>query len=323
MQWKFIIASDCGNKIILGNDLLNHGEAVINLKTLSITWKDGSITPITITEENKQWEVHSLEEYYIGTNKSQFIKYKLVNNFTKEKSTEIQEVEIFNSGNKILRIKPNQEMLNIQLLSDKEINLIVNQENVEGQIQNLQWTHLKHKEEIKLKDLLMKYKEIFAENPKGPGFINDIRHKINTGEATPIKQRPHRISESEKEIIEKEIQEMLKNKVIKISESPWASPVVLVNKPDGSTRFCIDYRRLNTVTKKDVYPLPLIDDILTGIMGCKLYSSVDAASGYWQVPIEEVDREKSAFITHMGLYEWIGMPFGLCNAPDGQNCRKG
>ena len=103
---------------------------------------------------------------------------------------------------------------------------------------------------------------------------------------------------------------MLKKGVVQPS-----SPIVLVAKKDGSTRFCVDYRRLNAVTKMNVYPLPCIDDSLDLLAGNKYFRTLDLASGYWQVRLEESDREKTAFTNHSGLYEFVVMPFGLCNAP--------
>ena len=99
------------------------------------------------------------------------------------------------------------------------------------------------------------------------------------------------------------------------SSSPWASPVVLVRKKDGSLRFCIDYRELNSVTKADTFPLPCIDDLLDQLGKSKYFSTLDLASGYWQVQVHPDSQEKMAFITYQGLFEFCVMPFGLRNAP--------
>ena len=108
---------------------------------------------------------------------------------------------------------------------------------------------------------------------------------------------------------------MMQHGAIRPSSSPWASPIVLVKKKDGSTRFCVDYRRLNDITVKDVFPLPRTSDILESFKGAKIFSTLDAASGYWQVPLTEDAISKSAFICNEGLFEFLVMPFGLCNAP--------
>lgn len=111
------------------------------------------------------------------------------------------------------------------------------------------------------------------------------------------------------------VDKMVHQGVVQPSKSPWASPIVLVAKKDGTTRFCVDYRRLNAVTKMDVFPLPRIDDSLDLLARSKYFTALDLASGYWQVAMEERSRERTAFVTHSGLFEFLVMPFGLCNAP--------
>ena len=111
------------------------------------------------------------------------------------------------------------------------------------------------------------------------------------------------------------VSEMLERDLIQPSKSPWASPIVVVAKKDGSTRFCVDYRRLNSVTKMDVFPLPRIYDCLDQLAHCKYFTTLDLASGFWQVKMEPSSVEKTAFVTHSGLFEFHVMPFGLCNAP--------
>ena len=108
---------------------------------------------------------------------------------------------------------------------------------------------------------------------------------------------------------------MLQNDIIQPSASPWASPVVLVQKRDGSQRFCVDYRKLNNVTKKDAYPIPRIDDTLDTLVGSCWFSTLDLVSGYWQVKVAEQDRKKTAFCVPEGLFEFKVLPFGLNNVP--------
>ena len=108
---------------------------------------------------------------------------------------------------------------------------------------------------------------------------------------------------------------MLQHDIIQPSSSPWASPVALVQKQDGSQHFCVDYRKLNNVTKKDTYPIPCIDDTLDTLAGSCWFSTLDLISGYWQVELVEQDREKTAFCVPEGLFEFKVLPFGLNNAP--------
>ena len=118
-----------------------------------------------------------------------------------------------------------------------------------------------------------------------------------------------------REKVQQLLQDMLDKKIISPSKSPWASPVVLVQKKNGSVRFCIDYRKVNAVTRKDAYPLPRVDDTLDTLAGSVWFSTLDLKSGYWQVEVNPGDREKTAFCTQQGLFEFNVMPFGLCNAP--------
>ena len=108
---------------------------------------------------------------------------------------------------------------------------------------------------------------------------------------------------------------MLEQGVIKSSSSPWASPIVLVKKKDGKYRFCVDYRKLNQVTKKDAHPLPKIDDWLDALHGSKYFSTLDLRSGYWQISVDPQDQEKTAFVTPDGLWELVRLPFGVTGGP--------
>ena len=140
-------------------------------------------------------------------------------------------------------------------------------------------------------------------------------HYIYTEDDKPVSFRPRRIPLGMKETVETEIDAMLKTGIIKESDSPWASPIVLVRKKDGTIRFCVDYRGLNEITRKDAYPLPRIEDYLDSFDGADTFCTLDLASGYWQVKMAEADKCKTAFTSHRGLFEFNVMPFGLCNAP--------
>lgn len=141
------------------------------------------------------------------------------------------------------------------------------------------------------------------------------RHSIDTGTARPLRQKPYRVSPGERKVIADQVNEMLQKGVVQESASPWAMPVILVKKKDGSWRFCVDYRRLNAIKKKDVYPLPRIDDVIDCLHSASYFSSVDLRSGYWQIPMDPAHKEKTAFVTPDGLFEFNVMPFGLSNAP--------
>ena len=175
--------------------------------------------------------------------------------------------------------------------------------------------HLGSQENEKLFQLLQECEDIFASTPEDLGRTGMIKHKINTGEAQPIRQQVRRIPLFRREEARKLLHSMLEKDVIQPSKSPWASPIVLVRKKDGSTRFCVDYRKVNAVTRKDAYPIPRVDDTLDTLAGAQWFSTLDLISGYWQVEVNEEDREKTAFCTPDGLYEFKVMPFGLCNAP--------
>ena len=134
----------------------------------------------------------------------------------------------------------------------------------------------------------------------------------------PIRQPPRKLPLAKRAEAEKILSEM-KQGVIEPSASAWSSPIVLVKKKDGSTRFCIDYQKLNEITQ-DSYPLPRIDDTIDSLAGAEWFSTLDLKSGYWQVQLSDEARKKTAFSTGTGLWQFKVMPFGLCNAPATFEC---
>lgn len=179
---------------------------------------------------------------------------------------------------------------------------------------DLTGANLDHSQQEKLKQLIWKFRTLFA-TEKGPlGRTSVVKHTIKT-DGPPIRQPLRRIPFALQSTVRTEIQKMLEQGVIQKSNSPWSSPVVMAKKKDGKWRFCIDYRKLNAVTHKDAYPLPRIDATLESLSGSRFFSTLDLASGYWQVEMADLDKEKTAFSTQGGHYEFNVMPFGLTNAP--------
>nr|VZI32405.1 unnamed protein product [Spirometra erinaceieuropaei] len=166
----------------------------------------------------------------------------------------------------------------------------------------------------KLRKLLLSFPGLFTWSTDTIGRTRKVQHTINTGDAKPIWQPPRRIPVRFRAEVDKIIDELLKAHIIQPSSSPWASPIALVPKKDGSLRLCIDYRRLNAVTVRDSFPLPRLDDTLDSLGGAAWFSTLDLKSGYWQVEIDPKDRPKTAFIVPQGLFEFQTLPFGLCNA---------
>ena len=162
--------------------------------------------------------------------------------------------------------------------------------------------------------LLHQYHSLFDDNCT-QGIVCPPQRAIHTGSHAPLAEHPRRISSRNRQIIADEVKRLLTDGIISPSNSPWASPVVIVKKSDGSPRFCVDYRRVNFVTRKDVYPLPRIDDLLDRLHGSCIFSKLDLRSGYFQVPLAHSEREKTAFLTPDGLWQFNRLPQGLKNSP--------
>ena len=154
--------------------------------------------------------------------------------------------------------------------------------------------YLEPEQQRKLGSLLREFQHSFAASSNDLGKTNLVEHKINTGNARPIKQPPRRLPMHKRAEADKHVEQMLKDGIIEPSSSAWVSPIVLVRKKDGSTRFCVDYRKLNDATIKDSYPLPLADSCFDALSGSQWFSTLDLSSGYWQVAMAAEDREKTA-----------------------------
>lgn len=172
-------------------------------------------------------------------------------------------------------------------------------------------------ENVKLKDVLEEYNHVFAKSKYDVGCIRLEPQKVILTSELPISLRPYRASPKDNAEIKRQIDELLAADLIKPSCSPYSAPITLAYKRDenSKTRLCIDYRKLNKITKTDSEPLPFIDSILDQLTNAKIFSTLDLASGYWHIRLNEKDTEKLAFTSNFGLYEWKRLPFGWKNAP--------
>jgi len=166
-----------------------------------------------------------------------------------------------------------------------------------------------------MQGVLHEFSDVFME-PSSLPPSRQIDHSIPLKEGiAPVNVRPYCYAHYQKEEIEKQVQEMLNSGLVQPSTNPFSSPVILVKKKDGNWRFCTDYRALNAATIKDRFPIPTVEDMLDELYGASYFTKLDLRAGYHQVRVSPPDIPKTAFRTHNGHYEYLVMPFGLCNAP--------
>ena len=223
---------------------------------------------------------------------------------------------IVNNTNKFIKIYRHGLLAKISGIQNNvaSVNSVIQNKNCETKL-DLKDLDVPEQYRSKIEKLVLKNQDLFASKDSELGHTDTIKMQIDIGNNVPIKMKPYRTPIKNREVIDKAINEMLDADVIKRSRSPWSFPVVIVDKKDGSKRFCVVFRKLNQITKKNSYPLPLIDDILALLGKAKFFTSLDLKSGYWQVAMDEKDKEKTAFACHKGLFEFNVMPFGLSNAP--------
>eukprot|EP00794_Sanderia_malayensis_P011340 gene11340-biopygen9039 len=227
-------------------------------------------------------------------------------------------LELVNTTCSKVSLQPGTKVMHLQpfdaIVDDSVQTMVEGQQNTaEVPIGDFKLEHLSDDEQAELLRVLERH-HVWPTSEK-LGTTHLVEHPIDVQGAQPVRQRPYRVPETKRKIIAQEIQKMLLSEVIQPSASPWSSPVVLIEKPNGEYRFCVDYRRLNAVTKKDAYPLPRIDETLDALGNAKVFTTIDLQSGFWQIPMKQEDREKTAFATHNGHYSFNVMPFGLANAP--------
>lgn len=225
-------------------------------------------------------------------------------------------VRIYSSHSETHRLHEGTRLGYLELIDTNEISCRLNMMETEEQISRTEF--LKKctlpSEENEIHDLLWAYSDVFSNNKMDIGRTN-IEHEIDTGSTKPIIVKPRRVPQTAEREVEKQIKDMLHHGIIRESTSPWSFPIVVVRKKNGDLRLCIDYRQLNIVTKRPVFPIPDCNEIFDTLGGSKFFSCLDLSQGYHQVPMAERDKCKTAFAVKSGQYEYNVMPFGLSGAP--------
>ena len=179
-------------------------------------------------------------------------------------------------------------------------------------------SHLTEKQQAALQEAVEPYASMFFSDPSRlPGAAKDCEARILGGGDQPIAQHPYRTAPWKRKIIQEQVDALLDQDLIELTTSPWAAPVVLVEKPSspGQWRLCVDYRKLNEVTDAVRWPLPRMDDTIAQLADYKWFTTLDLAWGFWAVPLDKRDREKTAFVTEEGQYQWKRLPMGWQGAP--------
>ena len=328
-------------QLLLGSEVLQHLQASISYKTSSLCVRGESV-PFQRVPSCSSCSVRMTEQLIVPARSSillstqpeknlpvgdylidpSFAFYKRTGLLVARSITDSKQpvIQITNSKKNPVTVRSGTLVAYMAQLSRSDIMGALRESSsspadTENLIREAHIGNLTEEQKIELLELLKKNFDIFARDIKNKGVSTTVKHHINTQSAPPVTKRPYRQSPSEAQHIRQQVAEMVTDGTVRPSKSPWAAPVVLVQKKDGTKRFCVDYRGLNAVTVKDVYPLPRIDDTLDALSMSAIFSKLDFPSGYWQIDVAEEDKEKTAFAIQGGLFEFNRMPFGLTNAP--------
>ena len=239
----------------------------------------------------------------------------------------------FNTGDELGLVDqtPIKDQIQIELTAEPmDKNLTVNSTydlDLSESDRDLRWTELckvlkvdtweisEDQKQTALK-ALKEFEFVFALENEPLGLLHDYYHEIDVGDTPPISLRPRPLSEDKHQAVKEIIDDLLKRGLIRPSRSPWSAPIVLAKKPgDGSWRLCCDWRKLNMATKRDAFPLPHISNMLSTLKQSKFFSTADLAQGFHQIQIQKSSIPLTAFCTPDALYEWVVLPFGVCNGP--------
>ena len=239
-------------------------------------------------------------------------------------STDRMMVTIQNQTGKTFKLKKGQVFAHAETAKKVESVSLADLDRPEGPqtlreevAKDFKLGHIPPGQRYQLLTLLKKNDHMFAATNLELGRTNIVKVKLDTGDAPPSRLPPYRLPINHRTMVEEEVQAMLEAGVISPSDSPWSSPIVIVPKPDGTKRFCVDYRKVNALLKNNsAYPLPHIQDTVSSLGGAKYFTILDLKSSYWQVGMaDEESRQRTAFTCFLGLYQFNVLPFGIALAP--------
>ena len=239
----------------------------------------------------------------------------MVNSVVRVGKNQTFEVGVVNNTNKTISLRRGWPIARLSRIHQIQRFPLPSRHAGRPNIPDLEGIKVPEAHQREVRRLVERNIDRFASEDKHLGRTNTVKMRIDTGNEPPIKKRPYPTPLAQRKAVEETIDEMSKAGLITRSRSPWGFPIVLVKKKDGSQRFCVDYRDLNKITRRNAHPLPLIEHILATLKNAKYFSKLDLKSGFHQVELEEESKQKTAFACHKGLFHWNVMPFGLANAP--------
>ncbi len=319
----FYVANEMVSEVILGLDWLITNKVNVDMAGMVLKFPDGTNKPLCLFDSTIADPLAVvLDEDLVIPARHEVFKTARVRNPTLNESILEPNMNLSGKGVLVARVivQPREQKVPIQIINPGTSPIKLYKGMTVGQLQQVdeelgdptfidpereistgdkikfELEHLLSEERERMENLLNEHQDVFAKNSGDLGLTTLVEHRIDTGDAVPIKQQPRRLPNSLRTVVEEQVGEMLENDIIKPSNSPWSSPIVLVRKKDGTWRFCIDFRKLNDVTVNDAFPLPQVADLMDNLAGHQYFSTLDLASGYWQVPVDGSSQEKTAFV---------------------------
>ncbi|MEW8548166.1 MAG: pol polyprotein, partial [Candidatus Thiodiazotropha sp.] len=340
-DWKFLVSNIEGNMGIIGQDFIDSQGRSLKWKNLTWQTKAGviqlfklnssQVAKIVVSESVRVGpeseifvpahtnyplyrELNMIEPFSGNQKKGLLVARSLINNSGES------VISVLNVTDKPIKLKSGDILGHVCPVTENNLETYETPastqvpEHLQPLIEEVS-PELSPEEKREFGALISEFQDIFMGPDKKLGQTDLAFHKIEVGQSRPIKIPPRKCPIVQREVIEEELDKMLEQKVIEPSDSPWSAPICLVKKADGTYRFAIDFRGLNSVTEKDAYPLPNIRQIFDTLSGSKWYNTIDLASGYWQIPLHPDSVKLTAFATPTrGLFHFLVMPFGLSNA---------